>query len=356
MKKIYKGISLATALWLIVLLFVPVLFVQKAEAANFAEVYVRFDRLRASTATTGMVCANPGTTRNDNVDLQVTFPDENSATDFTVGASSSWEGATNISTSNIPAGAVAWPGITAATVTVSGQTVTWTYAANQTLNNGTLYCFRWTDGAALNTSSAGINLEGIVKTRRAAGVEIDSSKYATAIITNDQIVVTAVVPPLFYFTLSGNTDSFTSDLTIANVVSTTGRNVEVRTNAANGWISWVRSANAGLNSVSTGASIATAGTVNGSPSDLNPTTGYVLDANVNAQGGGTGTMVIDGEYDGTTVEEGGTLSTTFQPVASANGTTDGDIFTVIERAFISSTQPAATDYTDTLTIVAAGRF
>ena len=50
------------------------------------------------------------------------------------------------------------------------------------------------------------------------------------------------------------------------------------------------------------------------------------------------------------------LSTTFQAIAAANGTTAGDVLTLIERAKVTATQEAAGDYTDTLTVIAAGRF
>jgi hypothetical protein len=75
---------------------------------------------------------------------------------------------------------------------------------------------------------------------------------------------------------------------------------------------------------------------------------------------GTGTVSqaagYGAEYNGTNSTSGGALSTTFQPIAAANGTTDGDVLTLIERAKITAVQAAATDYTDTLTVVAAGRF
>jgi hypothetical protein len=172
--------------------------------------------------------------------------------------------------------------------------------------------------------------------------------------------VSATVPATFSFTLSGNTDSFTTNLS-TSIVSTTGRTVTIATNAASGWVAWVKSANAALNSVSTGASIPTAGTVNDAPSDLDSVTGYVLDVDITTDSGtGTGTVSQDpgygDEYAGADATEGGTLSTTFQPIANANGTTAGDVLTLIERAKITAVQAAATDYTDTLTVVAAGRF
>jgi hypothetical protein len=90
-------------------------------------------------------------------------------------------------------------------------------------------------------------------------------------------------------------------------------------------------------------------------------TGYVLDTNITTDSAtGTGTVSqaagYGAEYNGTNSTSGGALSTTFQPIAAANGTTDGDVLTLIERAKITAVQAAATDYTDTLTVVAAGRF
>jgi hypothetical protein len=301
--------------------------------------------MKTGTPTTGMVCAKPTTTSAANVDVQVTFPTV-AGTDFTVSATgANW---TTVG---------AWPGIATATPTVSGKTVTWTYTAPQTLSAGTTYCFHWTNSAALKTGAAGNNQFGSIRTRTTAGAVIDRANYALSVISDDRIVITATIPPLFTFILSGNTDSFTTNLSSTAVVSTTGQTAEVRTNASNGWTTWVKSANTGLNSASTGEAIATAGSIDAAPSDLDPTLGYVLDVDATTQGAaGDGTMSIAAEYDGTTIEEGGTLSTVFQPIAAGDGTTDGDIMTLIERAFISSVQAAATDYTDTLTVVAAGLF
>lgn len=328
------------------------LSVLPAEAANFQQIYVRPDRLAASTATTGLICAQPQTTSAANVDVQIAFP-----TGFTV---STTAGNWTVTTTNLPSGASAWPGIGAATPTISSQTVTFTYAANQTLTAGVLYCFNWSNSAALTTSTAGNDKTGTITTRTTAAATIDSSSYALSIISNDQIVVSATVPATFSFTLSGNTDAFTTNLS-TSIVSTSGRTVTIATNAASGWVAWVKSANAALNSVSTGASIPTAGTVNDTPSDLDSVTGYVLDVDITTDSGtGTGTVSQDpgygDEYAGADATEGGTLSTTFQPIANANGTTAGDVLTLTERAKISAVQAAATDYTDTLTVVAAGRF
>jgi hypothetical protein len=334
-----------TALFAVSVLQV-VLLALPAQAGNFEQIYVRPDRLKASTATTGLICAQADTAGTE-VDVQVVFP-----TGFTLGIAATF----TVSTSNLPSGATAWPGIGTAT-NVTSQTVTF---PSTDLTVSTLYCFNWSSSTAVTTSTAGNDKTGTITTRATGPTTIDSSSYALSIISDDQIVVTATVPATFSFTLSGNTDTFTTSLS-TTTTSTSGRTVTIGTNAASGWVAWVKSANAALNSASTSASIPTAGTVNDTPTDLASTTGYVLDVNITTDSGtGTGTVSQDpgygDEYDGTNATSGGTLSTIFQPIANSNGTTDGDVLTLIERAKITAVQAAATDYTDTLTVVAAGRF
>jgi len=139
--------------------------------------------------------------------------------------------------------------------------------------------------------------------------------------------------------------------------------VTVATNAASGWVTWVKSANAALSSLSTGGTIATFGTVDDTPdliSVASGNTGYVLDVDKTTDASGGCTLQQNpgygDEYDGAS-EGGGALSTTFQPVAECvTGTANSDEITLIPRARISNIQAAATDYTDTLTVVGAGRF
>ena len=114
-----------------------------------------------------------------------------------------------------------------------------------------------------------------------------------------------------------------------------------------------------MNSASTGATIATAGSIDAAPTSLTGGNyGYVLDVDLTTDSGtsGTGTVTIDPEYLGADTSSGGTLSTSFQPVASADGVTDGDVLTLIERARVTAIQAAANDYTDTLTVIAAGLY
>lgn len=331
---------------LLVVLVLPILFINKAQAANLTLAMVRPDRLVASTTTGGMVCAK-STTASVETTVKVTFP-----TGFTVNSTASnW----TVTTTNIPADATAWIGIGTASL-VSGQDVTF---PSGDMVVGTLYCFNFAASSTLTTSTAGNDKTGVITTQLAGPTTIDSSSYATSIISNDQIVVSATVPATFTFSLGANTDSIGTLST--TTASSSGVTATIATNAAAGWVAWVKSANAALNSSSTGATIATAGTLNNAPTDLASSTGYVLDVNITTDSGtGTGTVSqasdYGAEYNGTNSTSGGTLSTTFQPIAASSGTTDGDVLTLIERAKISAVQAAATDYTDTLTVVAAGRF
>ena len=321
-------------------------FIGAANAANLTSVSVRLDRVAASTATGGTVCAT-ATTAVLESSVKVTFP-----TGFTVNTTAAnW----TVTTTGIPTGTTAWPSITTASA-VSGQTVTF---GSGDLTVGTEYCFNFSGTSTLTTATAGNSQVGSVTT--STGSDVDTGQYALAIVANDQIVVSATVTPIFTFALSGNTDAFTTALSPSSVVSTTGKTATIATNADSGWVTWVKSANAGLVSSSASTTIATIGTLNNAPESLtNGANGYGLDVDIttdSATGDGTVSQASNygAEYAGTTSTVG-TLSTTFQPVAASNGTTAGDVLTFIERATISAVTPAASDYTDTLTVIAAGRF
>lgn len=341
MKQQKQAVSMVTFFALLFSLVAPFFFIETAEAAGLQQAYVRPDRLKAATATTGLICAKTAVIDVTESNVVVTFP-----TGFTLGLAATF----TVDTSNLPSGATAWAGIGTAT-NVTGQVVTFP-SSNLTAN--TLYCFNWINTAAVTNASAGDNKVGTI----ASGG--NSSSYALSIISDDQIVVSATVPSTFSFSLPSNTDTFASALSTTAQLSN-GVTATIATNAASGWIVWVKSANAALNSVSTSATIPTVGTVNDTVDSLTGgTNGYLLDVTFTDSGTGTGTVTQGAgygqEYDGNSSNTGGTLSTTLQPVAASSGTTDGDTVTIKELARISAVQAAATDYTDTLTVVAAGRF
>jgi len=315
-------------------------------AGNLSQAYLRLDRMTASTATGGTVCLQMNTTGSTDAYVKVTFP-----TGFTVnGTAGNW----TVTTTNLPSGASAMPGISTATA-VASQTVTFPITD---ISNTNLYCFNFSGTTTLTTSTAGSDKTGTIQVTDSGSAEIDSANYATAVITNDQVVITATVPPTFSFALGTNTQAL-GTLSSTAVISGTGVSVTLGTNAGNGWNTWVKSLYTYLNSSSTSDTIPTSGSIDGSPSTLSTgTEGYVLDCDLTTDSatGGTGTVTIDPEYNGLTTSAGGTLASTFQSVASADGPTDSDVVTLIPRVTISALTAAANDYTDTLTVVGSANF
>jgi hypothetical protein len=335
---------------------VPALSSSVQAAPQFTQAYVRLDRMKELTPTGGTICATAATTATE-ADVQVTFP-TTTGTDFIVNTTAAnWI----VTTTNLPTGATAWPGMTSGVTTasaVSGKTVTF---PSGDLTPATQYCFNFVATNTLTTGSAANSQTGFISTRTAGAVVIDETNYAVAVITDDQIVVSAVVPPTFVFQLSGNTDAFSANLDPTQIRSTAGRTVSITTNAKGGWIGWLRDSNQGLFSATANYTIATAGTVNGAPSTLvTNSEGYVIDADLTTDAAGGCTVAIDAEYNGTSTSMGGTFSAQFQPFAACTGaapaTSNGDVVTLIERASIAGGTPAGSDYTDTITVVAAGNF
>jgi len=369
MQKSKLKLVVATVAALVAELVAPA-FMGVAQAApppQFTQAFLRLDRHKALTATGGTVCATPSTVSAIYGDVEVTFPTQGVGTDFIVNATAAnW----TVTTTNLPAtiminttptAVVAWPGIGTAT-DVTGHTVRF---PSGNLTQGVPYCFNFSDTSTLTNGSAGNSLQGAIHTRDNTGTPaiINETLYATAIIADDQIVVSAVVPPNFIFSLGGQTDAFTTNLDPLNIISTTGVTFSVITNAKSGWIGWIKDQYQGLASATAAYTIPTAGTVDGAPTTLvanGATEGYVLDADLITDAAGGCTLAMDPEYDGTSTSMGGTLSSSFQPVAACTGvppaTSNGDTVKLIERATIAGGTPAGSDYVDVITVVAAGSF
>lgn len=321
----------------------------QVQAANLDQAFLRLDRMTTSTATGGTVCLEIATTASTDAHVEVTFP-----TDFTVnGTAGNW----TVTTTNLPLGATAMPGVNTAE-NVTSQTVR--FPITDISGADTLYCFNFTGSSTLTTKgSTGNDLTGYITVTDSGDVAIDTAQYATALITDDQVVITATVPPTFSFSIAGSGAQALGVLSTSSVTSGGGNAVTFGTNAGNGWVGWILSANQALDSAATGDSIETSGTVDDSPSTLSAgTEGYVVDADLTTDSGtsGTGTVTIDPEYLGTTTSQGGTLPANFEEFATADGPTDGDVVTLVARASISALTKAATDYTDTWTVVGAANF
>lgn len=344
-----KFVPILVAATLLFTLFSTLLLSRPSDAI-FTKAFVRLDRMKAATATGGRVCAQPATVGTE-VDVQVVFP-----TGFTVNATAAnW----TVTTTGLDTGQTAWPGIGTASA-VSGQTVTF---PSTDLTVGTFYCFNFSATNTLTNPAANPNLTGTITSRATGPATIDQSSYAVAVIAEDQITVTASVPPTFSFSIASCTsgactDAFTADLATTAIRTTTGKAITINTNASSGWIAWVKDSQQGLRSTAQSYTIptTTAGTSCASGHVLTAgTEGYGLDVNLTTNGAGGGTPTIDVNYDCAANDAGG-LSASFLPIASSNGGADGDVITLIEKAAISNLTKAATDYQDIITVVGAGNF
>jgi hypothetical protein len=246
---------------------------------------------------------------------------------------------------------VNWPGIGSAASAVAGQDITFSSTA---LSASTLYGFCITGGVT-NPTAASTNR---VNTITANG---DSTQVATNFISNDQVSVTAIVPPTFSMTLSANTDNFTGNLSTSAVTATSGITATFVTNASKGWVLQEKSANQGLKSATASNHTITSANSGSITTLANGTEGYgtAVTSKVDSGTAGSGTVHVDAKFDdtgGAGNKVGDLNQATYQPLAYADGPTDTDSITFKERATISGLTPAATDYTDTLTIVGAANF
>jgi len=335
-----KRISVAILVVAIVLAAaVPAVMNHIVQAASLTQVAVRFDRMKVSTATTGTVCAKP-TTVGVESSVVVTYP-----TGYGLGLAATFTTDTTTNTASWPSGAIAWPGVGTAS-NVTGQVVTF---ASGDLTVGNLYCFNWINSAAVSiTATPSASNSGTVATN------LDSSAFSTASIADDQIVVTASVPQSFSFALSGNTDALGGLTTGSVATSPTPRTATVNTNAKNGWLVWAKDSSTGLNSAL--ASKTVASTTPGSNSTLVAGTEGYNTGITQSQVGGSGTITVAVPFVGGSLGKGGGLDTTLRTLATSTGTADTAVLTLKNNAAIGVLTPAATDYTDTITVVGAGLF
>ncbi len=331
--------ALLLAVAIILGALVPMMLNHIARAASLSQVSVRFDRMKVSTATTGTVCAKPTTVGTES-SVVVTYPGG-----YTLGLAATFTVDTVTNTASWPAGAVAWPGVGTAS-NVTGQVVTF---ASGDLTVGNLYCFNWINSAAVQvTATPSASNSGTVATN------LDSSPFSTASIADDQIVVTATVPQSFSFALSGNTDALGTLTTGAVATSPTPRTATINTNAKNGWLVWAKDSNTGLNSALAAKTIAS--TTPGANSTLAAGSEGYNTGVTQSQVGGSGTITVATGYVGGALGKGGGLDTTLRTLATSTGTADTAVLTLRNNAGIGVLTPAATDYTDTITVVGAGLF
>ena len=355
-------------------LLIPALSIvltQTASAASLTSGMVRFDRMNASQATTGTVCATPNATVQTEAAVAVTFP-----TGYTLGAYTTWSVGTT--TTGWPSGAAAWPGITAPSAAnqLSGQTVQFT---STDLTVSTLYCFNWTNSAAMAIKSSATNPNtGVITTCSASancagtgtgggtGANLDTISWATSSVAAtctgvgcDQILVSATVTPSFSFALSTNAAAL-GTLSAGGPSAATAVNATVSTNASHGWQIWgadLGGGSAGLHSPTASKTIAYSPAAGGAVATLSTgVEGYNLGAGTASGTTCTGVVTDTLFASGGTSYRGGGLDGTLRSLAAATGVANACALPLTVNASISAITPAATDYAGTMTIVAAGSF
>jgi hypothetical protein len=374
-----KPLRLSIVLALLVQFIAP--FAQDAHAGILTNTYVRLNRMKTGTATNLRLVFTNATAGTNSAVIDFNGVIDVGTAQWTNATPGGvvFNGALTVSTATCPAetGATAFP----ATVTAAGLTAgTITVSTTATMAAATTYCVDITTTNAITTPTVAGEYHPQVATKT-GGVTTDSTNVALRIIANDQVTTTAIVPPIFTFVINSATDNFVTNLSLTSTVSTTGVTATITTNAATGWITWVKGTNTATSGTANYGALRSATAANYTiPSNATGTLGAVSHTNTagtedyglavtaitDAAGGGTVTADVD--YDSTggfatcsgngTCKLGGISTSTFLPIAASTGTASGsgDVITFKERANISGATPAATDYTDTITVIGAGKF
>lgn len=315
---------------------------QPAAAATLTNSYIRINRLSAGTTTSFRLVFK--TVGAGATSVAINFNGADSTT--WTGSSGVVNATQTVSSASCAAdtGATALPG----SITAAGASSTVTISSVTALAATTSYCVDLTAAAAVTNATAGEYHPTIT-------VGADSTTVAVRTISNDQIVVSATVPPTFNLALNGNTDSFASNLSSGSVGVTSGKTITINTNAKNGWFAWASDSNSGLTSATAAHTVASI--TPGTTATLSAgTEGYVFGVTGITQGSGGGTTSATTAYNSNGTTTGSGLDGTIRQIASSTGTANGAVLTVKELTAISPTTQPGTDYTDTVTIIGAGFF
>lgn len=350
-KKIFlrSGILLAAVL----LMAANLEFLPSASASSLSKSSVMLTDMNAGAAS-AIIFEFTTSSSNTGTGLTLQFPQYTGTSNGSVNATQTYSqtyGAGSVNCKTITGASANLP--TASSITASGSSTTITFSGLSAYSASTSYCGVLTGSAVTNPSSATANDTAILTAGSDAAQTI-----ALDVISNDQVTVSATVPPSFTLALSGNTDNFTSNLSTGSIDSTTGVTATVNTNAVSGWFLWGSDANTGIKSTIQNYTVAS--TTPGTNATISSgSEGYVtgLPAGGITQGSGSGgTTSATTAYASSGSGNGSGLDVTPRQLATSNGTANGASVTVKEFATIKGTTPAANDYADTITLVGAGSF
>lgn len=341
-----------------VALLVTMLLPAVVSATQLTSSSIRLGRLGISASANNdvMVLFKLNTTPTSVAKISIAFP-----SGYTLTAGTPTPAVTGFP--NTPASITAPPGTLTSVVTSSGAgaggTIVVSGLTSASLTNTTLYGFIIPTGSITNPATAG-QYSTTVTSQNSSGTPIDTTSTPTYIYgassNQDQVGVSASVAPNFSFSLSANSDTVpqvdpSAPQTSAGVTMTVG------TNSPLGYTAFVKSANGALTSATSPGTPITTGTFNGSPDATGGTKYGLVPSTGTACTSCTGSITYDPEYlvvDGT--HTGAFNGTSFSSFVSRNGYTNSDQISLKERISVATTVGYASDYTDTLTVVAAGNF
>ncbi len=357
----YKNIKKRLSLLVVIGLSMGMLFPTFAGATNLTQASVSLGRLGngASTNNSALVTFKLNTTPTSVADILLTFPSGFTLTAGTVTPTTTGFPAT-------PASITPTPGTLSATITssgpASGGTILVSGLTSASLTSTTLYGFNIPTGYITNPSTAGqytLSLQSETTTPTVIDTTYVPVYIYGASANQDQVSVTASVSPNFNFALSSNSDTIPA-VDPTTIQTSSGVNMTVGTNSPLGYTAYVRSANGALvSAVNPGTPINTGTFSLTTPNTLTPgTTNYTF---VPSTGTActicTGTLTYNGGYTVTNSTQGGAFNgTNFAAFVSRNGYTNADTVKLQERIAVANTVGYSNDYTDTLTVVAAGNF
>ena len=322
-----------------------------ASAAQMSQAGLRLGRLGngASTGNDLLVTFKLGNITGVN-SIKITFP-----VGFTIATNASIV-VNNSTFPNTPASITGAPGATSGSSVAGSRTISVPITSPTA---GTLYGFTIPTGIITNPSTLGQYNPAVESEATGTPVETTTTPvYITgASADKDQIAITASVSPSFSFSLSANADTVPA-ADASTIQTSAGVNMSVATNSTLGYTAYIKSGGSKLHSTATNGDITT-GTFNASPDTFTPgTTNYgLVPSTGTAATTFSGSLSYDPEYviaDGT--HAGAFNSTNFSSFVSRNGFTSGDTVNLKERVAVSNSVPYASDYADTLTVVAAGNF
>lgn len=312
---------------------------QDVFAGSLTNTYVRLSRLSATSPA----------------DVRLVFETAGAgATSVSVAFGGSWTGLAASPTPSSAScaadtGATALPG----SLTGAGSGGTLTISGVTALSATTSYCVD-VPGAVTALPSAGQYTATVTAGSDSTSVGLDVLSSGA-----DQIGVSATVNPSFTFSLSSNSSSLGA-LSSSTRTAGTAINATVSTNAAAGWQVWGadNTGTPGLHSTAANKTIAYNPTAGSAAATLTAgAEGYNLGVGTPGTGTCNGSPSANANFAGANGSfTGGGLDGTLRALASASGTASSCATPLTVNASISGSTPAANDYADTITVVAAGVF